>query len=104
LRVSFFLSLRVPPFPSLRVLLSPSLRGAKRRSNLLQQSVSANRRVGKCVGVKQSPHCTFLLVLSVSRGLLRSLRSLAMTVWGCRLAMTNEVFARNDALFRHCEE
>ena len=37
---------------------------------------------------KQSPRCTFLLVLGVLGGLLRSLRSLAMTVWGCRLAMT----------------
>ena len=85
-----FSSLRVPFFPSLRVPFFPSLRGAKRRSNLIQQSVIANRRVGKCVGVKQSPRCTFLLVLSVLRGLLRSLRSLAMTVWDCRLAMTRK--------------
>ena len=31
----------------------------------------ANRRVGKCSGVKQSPRCTFLLVLGVLRRLLR---------------------------------
>ena len=89
LRVSFFLSLRLFPFLSLR--------GAKRRSNLSQHPVIANRRVGKCVGVKQSPRCSFLLVLGVLRGLLRSLRSLAMTkrecslamtVWGCRLTIT----------------
>ena len=54
----------------------------------LLHPVIANRRVGKCAGVKQSPHCSFLLVLSVLRGLLRSLRSLAMTRRKCSLAMT----------------
>ena len=43
---------------------------------------------GKCVGVKQSPRCTFPLVSSDMRRLLRSLRSLAMTRKKCSLAMT----------------
>ena len=70
---------------------------ATKQSPLLFYPVIANQRVCKSVGVKQSPHSTFLLVLGVLGGLLRSLRSLAMTVWGCMLAMTIcEVFARND--------
>ena len=44
---------------------------ATKQSLLLLHSVIANRRVGKCAGVKQSPRCTFLLVLGVLRGLLR---------------------------------
>ena len=88
LRISHFPSLRLFSFPSLQLFSFTSLRGAKRRTNLIQQSDIANRRVGRCVGVKQSPHFTSLLVLSVLRRLLRSLRSFAMTVWGCRLAMT----------------
>ena len=51
--------------------------------------VIANRRVGKwvgkCAGVKQSPYCTFLLVLSVLRRLLRLIAiRLAMTKGGIR--------------------
>jgi len=46
--------------------------------------------IARSEATKQSPHCSFLLVLSVLRGLLRSLRSLAMTGKG--------VFARNDAI------
>ena len=61
-------------------------------SPLLHPAI-ANRRVGKCAGVKQSPRCTFLLVLGVLGGLLRSLRSLAMTLWGYRLAMTRRWLA-----------
>jgi len=71
---------------------------ATKQSLLLLYPVIANRRVGKSVGVKQSPRCTFLLVLGVLGGLLRLIVirlamtrrkcSLAMTVWGCRLAMT----------------
>ena len=68
------------------------------RSNLLQHPVIANRRVGKCAVVKQSPRYTFQLMLSVLGGLLRLIViRLAMTLWGYRLAMTIcEVFARND--------
>ena len=61
---------------------------ATKQSPLTLHPVIANRRVGKCAGVKQSPRCTFLLVLGILRRLLRSLRSLAMTLWGYRLAMT----------------
>ena len=94
-------------FSSLRALLHPrqceslSPRHCEERSDeaispLLHPAI-ANRRVGKCAGVKQSPHCSFLLVLCVLGGLLCSLRSLAMTVWGCRLAMTPlSVIARSE--------
>jgi len=62
---------------------------ATKQSPLTLHSVIANRSVGKCAGVKQSPHCTFLLVLSVLRRLLRLIViRLAMTQWGCSLAMT----------------
>jgi len=44
---------------------------ATKQSPLTLHPVIANRRVGKCAGVKQSPRCTFLLVLSVLRRLLR---------------------------------
>jgi len=82
LRVSFFLVIA-------SFFLSVIARSeATKQSPLLLHSVIANRRVGKCVGVKQSPRCSFLLVLSVLRGLLRSLRSLAMTKRECSLAMT----------------
>ena len=57
-------------------------------------SVIANRRVGKCAVVKQSPHCTFLLVLGVLGGLLCLIViRLAMTQWGCSLAMTGRWLA-----------
>ncbi len=78
----------------LPVIASPSLpviarSEATKQSPLTLHPVIANRRVGKCSGVKQSPHCTFLLVLSVRGGLLRSLRSLAMTLWGYRACNGN---------------
>jgi hypothetical protein len=61
--------------------------------------VIANRRVGKCTGVKQSPRCTFLLVLSVLGRLLRLIViRLAMTQWGCSLAKAPlSVIARSKA-------
>gem|GEM_PF-6434412 len=43
--------------------------------------------IARSEATKQSPHCSFLLVLSDMRGLLRSLRSLAMTKRECSLAM-----------------
>jgi len=65
--------------------------------------VIANRRGGKCAGVKQSPRCTFLLVLGVRGGLLRLIVIrlamtkkgclFAMTLWGYRLAMTRRWLA-----------
>ena len=62
---------------------------ATKQSPLTLHSVIANRRVGKCAGVKQFPRCTFLLVLGVLGRLLRLIAiRLAMTVWGCRFAMT----------------
>ena len=68
-------------FSSLRALLHPrhceslSPRHCEERSDeaispLLHPAI-ANRRVGKCAGVKQSPRCTFLLVLGVLGRLLR---------------------------------
>jgi hypothetical protein len=68
----------------------PFLRREEEVISSLLQFVIANRRVGKCVCAKQSPHCTFLLVLSVLGRLLRSLRSLAMT--------KKEGRARNDVM------
>jgi len=58
------------------VIASPSLlviarSEATKQSPLTLHPVIANRRVGKCSGVKQSPRCTFLLVLGVLRRLLR---------------------------------
>ena len=79
---------------SLPVIASPSLlviarSEATKQSPLTLHPVIANRRVGKCSGVKQSPRCTFLLVLGVLRRLLRLIViRLAMTQWGCSLAMT----------------
>ena len=79
---------------SLSVIASPfflviARSEATKQSPLLLYPVIANRRVGKCAGVKQSPHCTFLLVLGVLGGLLRLIViRLAMTLWGYRLAMT----------------
>ena len=74
----------------LSVIASPSLSviarsEATKQSPLLLHPFIANRRVGKCVGVKQSPRCTFLLVLSVLGGLLRLIV--------IRLAMTSAAFA-----------
>ena len=78
----------------IHVIASPSLpviarSEATKQSPLTLHPVIANQRVGKCAGVKQSPHCTFLLVLSVLRRLLRLIViRLAMTRRKCSLAMT----------------
>ena len=61
---------------------------ATKQSPLLLHPVIANRRVGKCVGVKQSPRCSFLLVFRRSG----------------EIASPDSYQACNDAPFRHCEE
>jgi len=98
---SFFFSRHCEFLPS-RHCESLSSRHCEERSDEaifpLLHPVIANRRVGKCAGVKQSPRCSFLLVLSVLGRLLRSLRSLAMTRKKCSLAMTPlSVIARSEA-------
>jgi len=66
-------------------LLSVIARSEATKQSPLLLPVIANRRVGKCAGVKQSLRCTFLLVLSVLRGLLRLIViRLAMTRGGIR--------------------
>ena len=63
LRVSFFLVIA-------SFFLSVIARSeATKQSPLTLHPVIANRRVGECAGVKQSPRCTFLLVLGVLGGI-----------------------------------
>jgi len=86
---SSFLSVIASPF--LSVIARSE---ATKQSPLLLHPAIANRRVGECAGVKQSPHCTFLLVLGVLRRLLRLIAiRLAMTRRKCSLAMTRRWLA-----------